>query len=683
MSYRLSVDVGGTFTDVVMFDDTKKKVYATKVSSTPKDYSIGIENGIRKICKSLNITLDQISYFIHGTTVATNALLERKGAKTALITTEGFRDILEIARQNRPDLYDFWAKRPESPIPRYLVFEVPERTLAGGIIAKEVDIEKALEIVEKIKNMNIESIAICFINSYANSFNELKMKEILKKEMPKLHICTSAETLPEIKEYERFSTTAVNAYLMPRVKDYINNLDRKREKMGINSGVHIMQSNGGIMSAFAAGERSVHTVFSGPAGGVLASIQMAKLLKEENVITIDIGGTSSDLALIENYKTRFTTDAQLGGFPIMVPMIEMHTIGAGGGSIAWLDEGGIIHVGPQSAGAYPGPACYGYGDEPTVTDANLILGYLNPKNFLGGEMKIYKEKSADAIGKRIASFTKLSIDDAARGILRIINVNMCGGINVISTQKGYDLREFSLMAFGGAGSLHAASLLDELNLKKAIIPVSPGNFSAIGCQLAKVRYDYVYTTVTPASKITVKEYCKMFDEMKKEAFTDMEREGFKANEIVFEATSDMRYAGQSWELSVPVKAEVATTQDFISFVKGFNDLHKRTYGYIMEDEEVVFVNLRLSAYGMVPALEFPKATSLTAEIDPKAIKEKRNLSFGSKYFESMVYNREYLRPGNKIMGPALIEEYASTTPIPPNYTAEIDMFMNIVISRVL
>ena len=681
MSYRLSVDVGGTFTDVVMFDEISKEVYSTKISSTPKDFSIGIEEGIKKICKSLEVSMDQISFFIHGTTVATNALLERKGAKTALITTEGFRDVLEIARQNRPDLYDFWAKRPSSPIPRYLVFEVPERTIVGGVIAKEVDKEKSLEVIEKIKKMNVESVAICFINSYSNPHNELQMKEMLKKEIPNIHICTSAETLPEIKEYERFSTTAVNAYLMPKVKDYINNLDVKRENIGITPGVHIMQSNGGIMSSYAAGERSVHTVFSGPAGGVLASIQMAKLLGEENVITIDIGGTSSDLALIENYKTGFTANSELGGFPIMVPMIEMHTIGAGGGSIAWIDEGGVIHVGPQSAGAYPGPACYGNGDEPTVSDANMILGYLNPKNFLGGEMNVSKERSYDAINKKISSVTELSVEEAANGILNIINVNMCGGINVISTQKGFDLREFSLVAFGGAGSLHAAALLGELNLKKAIIPISPGNFSAIGCQLAKVRYDYVRSTVMPTSKMALEKYTEIFDSMKAEAYADMKKEGFSDDNIVFEATSDMRYAGQSWELNVPVKADVTSIEDFNNFEDRFSSMHKRMYGYVLDDEEIVFVNLRLSAYGMVKTLEFHETELAIPKVDSKAVKGKRNMSFSGKYMDCTVYNRDYLKPGNKITGPALIEEYASTTPIPPNFVAEIDKYMNIVISH--
>ena len=680
MSYRLSVDVGGTFTDVVMFDDTTKKVHTTKTHSTPQDYSIGIEEGIKKICKQLGISLSEITYFIHGTTVATNALLERKGARTAMITTKGFRDVLEIARQRRPDLYDFWVSRPESPIPRHLVFEVPERTLVNGEIKQELDGDAAAAIIKKLKEEKVKSVAVCFLHSYANAHNELEMKRLIKAEMPGLHLCTSAETLPEIREYERFCTTGVNAYLMPNVKDYISNLDNKRKDIGLGAEVHIMQSNGGVMSSYAAGERSVHTVFSGPAGGVLASIYLSELLGEKNIVTIDIGGTSSDLALIKDHQIAFTSNSELGGFPVKVPMVEMHTIGAGGGSIAWIDAGGGIRVGPQSAGAFPGPACYGNGDQPTVTDSNLVLGYLNPDNFLGGEMHISKEKSASALEKQICAPTGLSVEDAAIGVLRLVNANMCGGINVVSTQKGYDLREFSLLAFGGGGSLHAAALADELGIKKVIVPVSPGNFSAIGCQLAKVRYDYVRTTVKTVNAITGEEYNAIFEDMRKEAIVDLAKEGFAERDLVFSATSDMRYMGQAWELSVPVPTQIKSEDDFAGCVKAFEEIHQRTYGYTLDDE-IVYVNLRFSAFGIVPSLEFPAAEDLVGETPSCALKGTRRMFFGDRFHESNVYDRGAMPPGSSVQGPAMIEEYASSTPIPPDCTASIDKFRNIVITK--
>ena len=680
MSYRLSVDVGGTFTDIVLFDDKNKTVHTTKTHSTPKDYSLGIQNGIKKICDQVGIDIGEIVYFIHGTTVATNALLERKGAKTALITTEGFRDVLEVARQRRPDLYNFWVKRPESPIPRYLVFEVPERALVDGTVAQPLDQAAALQVIQKLKELEVESVAVCFLHSYKNPANEAAMKELILREMPGIHLCTSSETLPEIREYERFCTTAVNAYLMPKVKDYINHLDETRKDMGLNAEVHIMQSNGGIMSAQAAGDRSVHTVFSGPAGGVLASIYMSKLLNEKNIVTIDIGGTSSDLALIQDHEIAFTSNAELGGFPVKVPMVEMHTIGAGGGSIAWVDAGGGIRVGPQSAGAYPGPACYGYGDNPTVTDSNVVLGYLNPANFLGGEFTLSKEKSENAINEKVAKVAGLEMLDAAIGIRRLVNANMCGGINVVSTQKGYDLRDFSLMAFGGGGSLHAVALADELNIKKVIVPTNPGMFSAIGCQLAKVRYDYVRTLVKPVSTITVEEYNASIDEMKAEAIRDLAKEGFAEKDLFFTARSDMRYSGQAWELATPVAFHAESLQDFADCAKAFEEIHTRTYGYTLDDD-IVFVNLRFSAFGVVPALEFPAAEVLTSELPANAIKGSRSMFFDGKFMESTIYQRENMLPGNAIQGPAMIEEYAASTPIPPHHTAKIDEFRNIIITR--
>ena len=680
MSYKLSVDVGGTFTDIVVFDNEKKQTYVTKVSSTPQDYSIGIEEGIQKISLAHQIPLDQIDYFIHGTTVATNALLERKGAKTALVTTKGFRDVLEIGRQKRPNLYNFWVKRPEPPIPRYLVFEIDERTLADGTVIKEVDEDNATEVISQMEKYGVESVAICFLNSYINGENEKKMKQIVMREMAHVHLCTSAETLPEIKEYERFCTTSVNAYLMPKVKDYIQHLDDKRRAIGVPASVHIMQSNGGIMSAEAAGERSVHTVFSGPAGGVLAAIYMAKLLKENNIVTIDIGGTSSDLALLHDYEVAFTTGAELGGFPVQVPMIEMHTIGAGGGSIAWVDAGGGVHVGPQSAGAYPGPACYGNGNQPTVSDANLLAGYLNPDNFLGGEMKLDKSRSVKAIEDKICSNTSLTLDEAMSGILRLVDANMCGGINVISTQKGYDLRDFSLMAFGGGGSLHAAALMEELNMKSVIVPVSPGNFSAIGCQLAKVRYDYVRTDVKLVDEISVEEFNRVFEDMKAQALKDMAAEGYSEERIIFAATADMRYAGQSWELSVPIQSHADREEQLLEYAKAFCEIHKRTYGYTLEDD-ITFVNFRFSAFGVVEGMEFVPSEETPGIGAQNAVKGMRKLYFNGEYQDSTVYDREKMKPGCEIVGPAIIEEYAASTPIPPKFTARIDRYRNIIITR--
>ena len=678
MAYRLSVDVGGTFTDIVLFDDENKKIHTTKVSSTPQDQSIGLIEGIRKICAQVGIDYDEISYFIHGTTVATNALLERKGAKTALIVTEGFRDVFEIGRQNRPDLYNFWISRPKPPIPRHMVFEVPERILFNGMVEKPLDEKAARRVCQEIREQEAESVAVCFINSYRNGENEMAMKRILSEELPNLPVSISFEVLPEIKEYERICTTAVNAYLMPKVQTYINNLVVRKNNLGIEPKLHVMQSNGGIMSAEVAGSRSVHTVFSGPAGGVLGGMYIAGITGEKNVITLDMGGTSTDIVLIENNTIRLTTDGEIGSFPIKVPMIDMHTIGTGGGSIAWIDAGGTLRLGPHSAGANPGPACYNIGGiHPTVSDCNLLLGRLDPDMFLGGERKLYPEKSELAVQNDISDILDLSPIKAAMGIVNIADANMCGGVKVISTQRGYDLREFSLISFGGAGSLHAASIARELGMKKVIVPMYPGNFSAIGAELAEVRYDYVRTHVEKVCDMKPEQYNELFASMMAQAKRHLKDEGFGEESICFIGTADMRYAGQAWELSVAVPVLVESSGDYAKIINAFNSAHEMSYGYTLDARDITFVNLRLAAVGTIPKLTY-QAEPLGENRAEDAVRTIRKVYFGDRFVDTKIYRREKLNPGCRFSGPALIEEYASTIVVQPGDTASVDAYRNII-----
>jgi N-methylhydantoinase A len=679
MGYRIGIDVGGTFTDIVAYDEKQERFQIAKISSTPENPAIAVEKSIKKIAEQMNIGYEDISYLIHGTTVATNALLERKGAKAALITTEGFRDVLEIGRQRRPDLYDFWAKRPTPPIPRYLIFEVPERVLYDGKVLKELDVTEARNAIRKLKQENVESVAVCFLNSYKNPVNEQRMKQLILEEMPDARISISYETLPEIKEYERLCTTAINAYLMPRVQTYIDNLVERKDSMGVKPQLHVMQSNGGIMRSDFASQRSVHTVFSGPAGGALAAMSLSGLLGEDNVITLDMGGTSTDIALIEKNQVMFTSEGEIGGFPIRVPMMEIHTLGAGGGSIAWIDAGGALKVGPQSAGANPGPACYNIGgEEPTVTDANLVLGRINEKYFLGGEIQLSYEKAKKTVEKRLAGKLKLSPVECAGGIIRLVNSNMCGGVNIVSTQKGYDLREFALMAFGGASALHAVHLAEELQMKKVIVPLNPAHFCAIGCELADVRYDYVRTVVKPANAITIDEYNEVYKDMMREAIGHLGSEGFSDSQIVFSGTADTRYAGQAWELSVPVPIKLTSKKALEKISREFHAIHKRTYGYSMEDEVVTFVNLRLSAVGKVKGLKFVEEP-LVSSTARQALKGTRDVFFDEGLIKCPVYDREKLAPGSSVTGPAIIEEYASNTLVPAKKVAAIDKFRDIVI----
>ncbi|MGE4277418.1 MAG: hydantoinase/oxoprolinase family protein [Lawsonibacter sp.] len=680
MSYRLSVDVGGTFTDIVLFNDVTHEIHTTKTPSTPRDQSIGLIEGVEKICAQVGIDYGEISYFIHGTTVATNALLERKGAKTALITTKGFRDVLEIGRQTRPDLYNFWVSRPKPPIPRHLVFEADERVLSDGTIQKELTEEEADRVAAQVKAIEAESVAVCFLNSYVCSKNEQTMKLALQRALPDKALSISFEVLPEIKEYERTCTTAVNAYLMPKVQSYINNLVIRKDKLGITPELHVMQSNGGMMSAAIAGSRSVHTVLSGPAGGILGGIYIASLVGDENIITLDMGGTSTDIALIEKGHIRLTTKGEISQFPIKVPMIEMHTIGTGGGSLAWIDQGGTLRLGPESCGAMPGPACYGQGGtRPCVTDANVAMGRIDPKAFLGGEKFLYKDKAEQAIQENVADPLDISITDAAAGIANIAIANMCGGVKVISTQKGFDLRDFSLVSFGGAGSFHAAEIVKELNMKRVIVPPYCGVFSAVGSELAEVRYDFVRTLVKNVSELTFASYNATYQEMIDEAMPYLKSEGFDSDQVCLSGTADMRYAGQAWELTVSVPVSVSSEADFEEVIHAFEKIHKKTFGYILEDEEITIVNVRLAASGTLQKLELRKHP-----IKPNtegALKGHREIYFHKKCWDASIYDRDNLTPGSKLHGPAIIEEFSSTIVVPPEFKARVDEYLNVIIEE--
>jgi N-methylhydantoinase A len=469
---------------------------------------------------------------------------------------------------------------------------------------------------------------------------------------------------------------------MKKVQAYIDNLVKRKQTLDIRSRLQVMQSNGGIMGAGAAAKRSVHTVFSGPAGGALAGQYMSRLIGEKNVITLDIGGTSTDLVLIENNELKLTTEGEIGGFPIKVPSIEVHSLGAGGGSLAWIDDGGTLRVGPQSAGADPGPACYGIGGlEPAATDANLILGRLSATNFLGGEMPLYPELAERAISSRLASKTGLSVTQAALGIIRVLNSNICGGVNVVSTEKGYDLREFTLMAFGGAGPLYAVELANELKMKRVVVPMFPANFCAIGEAVASVRYDYVQTNVKPVEEISIDEYNDLYQEMKKEGAQSLTEEGYSQSEIIFAGNADLRYGGQFWELSVPVPVQIASFKELEKITRDFHEIHKKTYGYSLNNVNVVFVNFRLSAMVMTPALEYQEAPS-EKDSSKEGLKGTRKVFFEEGLVDSRIYDRDKLGPGSVIKGPAIIEEYASSTVVPSKNIARIDRFRNIIIETV-
>ena len=492
MTYRLGVDVGGTFTDLVLHEVESNRLEFAKTPSTPADQSEGVTTGALQLVNRLGISPQAIAFFIHGTTVATNTLLERKGARTALIVTRGFRDVLQIGRQDRPDLYDWTIRRTEPIVPRRLRFEVTERVLHTGEVIEPVSDADVAGIVRRLEEEQVEAVAVCLLHSYAHPAHERQVGEAIRKALPDITLSISSEVAPEFKEYERMSTASINAFVAPVMERYLRSLQAGIEAQGIDSDLHIMQSNGGTMSADAAVEKPVHTILSGPAAGVIGSVGLAAQAGELNTISVDMGGTSFDISLCYQGEVRRTQDSEIDRLPIKVPMVDIHTLGAGGGSIAWIDPGGALRVGPHSAGAAPGPACYGQGGaEPTVTDANLLLGRLSPDAFLGGLMKLDIGLARDAVRDRIAEPLGLGIEEAAEGIVRVVNAGMIKGIRVVSVAKGYDPREFTLVTFGGAGPLHAAELASELNIPKVLVPIAPGVTSALGLLMADLRHDLV------------------------------------------------------------------------------------------------------------------------------------------------------------------------------------------------
>jgi len=678
---KIGVDVGGTFTDLVVIDEEDGRINLTKVPSTPKNPDRGVLVGIEKVSRLFSVLPEEVGFLIHGTTVATNALIERKGVESALIVTQGFRDVLHIARQTRPKLYDFFARRPDPFVPRRLRFEVEERILAGGEVAEPLNEKSVRSVAEAIKDSAIRVVAVCLLHSYTNPAHEQRVREILLESIPELRVSISSEILPEFKEYERMSTTVINAYVMPIVEIYLQRILHNIKRMGVRSNLHIMQSNGGVMSSGTAGRKSVHTVLSGPAAGVIGAIALAKLAKAEDLITIDMGGTSFDVSLVRGGVPSFTMESDIDGHVIKIPMIDIKTLGAGGGSIAWVDAGGALQVGPQSAGADPGPACYAQGGgEATVTDANLVLGYLSPKTFAAGEMKLSVQRALEAIEKNIAGPMGLGTEEAAEGILRVVNATMIRGIRLVSVERGYDPRDFSLVCFGGAGPVHAIKLAQELNIPKIVVPEAPGVNCALGLLMADFRHDYSHTFLHLIRDLDPLRLTEEFKVLERQAREQMSGEGVPEEDIVLHRSGDLRFFGQGYELNVPLAGKDYNRRDLEEIGGSFAGVHEEQYGYSMPPETVQIVNLRLTAIGLLskPWLEEERE----AGADPaQALRGTRVVFMEGKEVEVSVFDRKGLRCGNRIESPAIIEQVDSTTVLFHGYRATVDRYRNLIIEK--
>ncbi|OLS33863.1 hydantoinase/oxoprolinase family protein [Bacillus sp. MRMR6] len=678
MGFRIGIDTGGTFTDVALINENNGQLYAAKVPSTPHNPSEAIIQGMEKILSETGVKESEISFFIHGTTVATNALLEQKGAITALITTEGFKDVLEIGRQTRPKLYDFRARKPSPLIPRHLRVEAAERIRSNGEIITPIQVSQLEQVLDELKRQGVEAISVCLLNSYINDTHERIVKKIIEEKLPHVYVSLSSEVLSEYREFERTSTTVINSYVMPKMKKYLNQLHQELKKRDVSSDLYIMQSNGGIISTETATEVPARTVLSGPAGGAMAGITISQMTGRENLITIDMGGTSLDTCLIEKGQPHFTTMSEIGSMPIKLPMVEMHTIGSGGGSIAWIDAGGALCVGPHSAGAFPGPVCYGRGGiEPTVTDANVILGRLNPDYILGGEMKMDVEAARQVVYEKIAKPLGMSVEKAAEGIIRVVNANMVRGIHVVSVEKGHDPRDFSLVAFGGAGPVNAIDLGMELGCPEIIVPKYPGITCAIGMLSSNIKQDYVQTFLFDVGKLNVEDMKTIYRRLEEKASEQMEKEGLVGDKVTIVKSMDLRYKGQSYELTVSIGNHELNQGQINQTVKEFHKQYQKLYGYSQEENPLEVVNLRLIAIGHVENIDFSYVQQQKG-VMPQPI-QRRKVYFHGEFIESNIYNRNSFTEGSRIHGPAVIEQLDSTIVVYPKQEAVCDTYGNLVI----
>jgi len=680
MAVRIGVDVGGTFTDIVCFDEGKGVLALLKIPSTPKEPNRAVVDGTLRILKQNHLGPASVKFFIHGTTVATNTLLQHNGAPVVLLVTKGFRDVLQIMRQDRPRLYDFFVQRPDPLVPRNLRMEVPERMLYTGKVGVPMSAEAVADLICRVKELDILDVAVCLLHSYANPDHEQRLRSWLEERIPGVRVSLSSEILPEFKEFERMSTTVVNAYVLPKVAKYFQDLDQGLAEARIRSRLHIMQSNGGLVPSQTAQRHCVSTILSGPAAGALSGLRLGQQAGFNNLISIDVGGTSADVSVAHDGHLHFAEESEIGGQVIKIPMIDIQTVGAGGGSIAWIDRGGGLQVGPHSAGADPGPACYAAGgNQPTVTDANVVLRRLNPDYFLGGALKISAALAASAIREKISAPLGLSLEEAAEGILRIINAVMVKAVRRLSVEKGYDPRDFTLVGFGGGGPLHTVDLAMDFQIPRVLIPPVPGVSSALGLLTADFRHDYVRTLLWKTIEHRVANIVGQLEMLKAQAHIQMKSEGIRSKTIVYYPSVEMRYQGQGYSLEVHFTIrELSNWNSFHELEKRFRNLHQTTFGYSDSSSPTEIVNVRLVGIGELPRPQLPPI--VRGKKDPSgAFKEIRKVYFQGGWNKTKVYERSRLKYGNQIPGPAVIEQPDSTTFFYPEQTAVVDNLGNLLI----
>jgi len=677
LALRVAIDVGGTFTDLCALDEGTGTFSFVKDSTTPENFA----NGVVRVVKKSGIKGEQIDRFIGtGSTMVINALTEAKGAKTILVTTKGFRDVLEIQRSNRTDLYNFRYAKPKPLVPRRLRFEVDERTSFDGNLVRPLNREDLARVADACGREGAEAVAIALYNSYANPAHELECFSFLRNETD-ASLTMSHELTREWREYERTNTAVMNAFVQPKVAQYLDTLEEEMRKLGVRIKMHVMQSNGGV-STFEQGKRTpIYQVESGPIGGVMGAVRLGKEVGEGNIISLDMGGTTAKTSLIDEGSIKIHTDYKVGrneffsGYPLKVPVVDIVEIGAGGGSITWVDELGSMKVGPVSAGADPGPACYGKGGkEPTLTDAFVLTGIIDPDYFLGGEIRL-DSRLAEAAFREVAHRLKLSVTETAKGAIRLATANMVNAIKLVSIRRGYDPRDFALVAFGGGGPMFASFLAMELGIRKVVVPRVPGVFSAWGMLMTDLRHDYVRTKVTKLTPESLKELQGALGEMAQASLEQLAEEGVERRFVSFEATFDIRYLGQEHSVPTPVPITGSGQAALETIANRFRKLHMKQYTFALSDPLEV-VNVRLSAFGKVfkPRMKLWRAPT---KMSPPKV--RRAVVDESGFRSVKVYEREALDVGARLRGPAIVEEPTSTTIMRKGDSAKVDRFGNLVL----
>jgi N-methylhydantoinase A len=673
----VGADTGGTFTDLVVCDRDGLIVHATKVSTTPGDPSEALLEAFA------GTAVDTVGAFLHGTTTGTNTLLERRGARTALLTTQGFRDILELARQDRPSLYDPFQEKPRPLVPRELCFEIDERQAPVPEARRALNEKQARSVMRQLHELGVESVAVSLLHAYQDDRHERRLQELLAAALPHASVSLSSEVLPEIMEYERTSTTVANAYLALVMEAYLRRLLSGLEATGLVAPVYVMQSNGGLGAATTVARRAVQTVLSGPAAGVIGGLASTAGSAKSNFLTIDMGGTSFDIAYAEGRQPSVSRESAIDGLPIALPSLDIHTLGAGGGSIAWIDRGGALRVGPRSAGAMPGPACYGRGgDQPTVTDANVVLGRLGSE-LLGGRLALDVDAAHRTIERCVAKPLGWSIVDAARGIVAVVNGSMAKGMHLKSVARGRDPRTLGIVGFGGAGPLHACDLAVALGTSEVIVPLLPGNTSAIGLALASVRRERSQVVLRPLDGFSQTEAAGLLDELASTVIAALGEDGVEPRDLVLEAIARVSYDGQRYQIDVPVStngkwsAGTPFPGSLESVPEGFRQRHRIAYGYTREEPLSLFglVVVGTAAIGSarVPAMRLERDSRETASPG------MRRVWFSDEFHDTPILQRHELPVGEKFEGPAVVEQPDSTTVVPPGWCGTIDPYGNLIL----